>query len=303
MTDAEPGLRLTHPFALLAEPAFGAPVLALLAAGERLYPGHSDKGFVAVNSASGAEGYVPAMLCAGGEPAQLPEPREIRVVLQTTLYRNPQLGAQYGARWLVQPDEPLQILEDAGIFRKIQRPNGQVGYVPTSLCRTTFTAHGRPAVCQLAQTVALYRTPTPGGQFESHWRLDPSERLIELGRDKLFVLVQREDGELGYVPAALCGDRDPEAILPLGAIDLGWIAVGGAWGMINWSGAAVSIDQLHLFDAPLKPYLGLAIVLGAAAALWLGGRKRLLARSFAVGVLLAYALLHFTSNGLFTLWR
>jgi SH3-like domain-containing protein len=303
MTDAQPAVTLTHPFALLAEPAFGAPVLALLAAGDRLRAGSESNGCLAVSTSSGAAGYVPAMLCAAGEPASWPAPRDIRVVLQTTLFHSPQPGAQYGARWLVGPSEPLQILEEAGMFRKIQRPNGQVGYVPATLCRTTRTAHGHPTACQLAQTVALYRTPTPGGQFESHWRLDPIEPLIELGRGKQFVLVQRENGELGYVPAALCGDRDPEAILPLGRIDLGWIAVGGGWGIVNWAGVAVALAQLNLLDTALRPYVGLSILLGVAAALWLIGRKPLLARSFAIGVLLAYALLHFSSNGIITLWR
>ncbi len=303
MTDAAPAVTLTHPFALLAEPAFGAPVLALLVAGERLRTGTEDRGFVRVATSSGATGYVPAILCVTGESGNWPQPRDIHVVLQATLYHNPQPGAQYGARWLVQPSEPLHILEDAGMFRKIQRPNGQVGYVPATLCRTIATARGQPAACQLAQTVALYRTPTPGGQFESHWRLDPSEPLIELGRDNQFVLVQRENGELGYVPAALCGERDPEAILPVGPIDIGWIVVGGGWGVINWSGAAAAIYRMNVLDAPLKPYLGLALVLGVAAALWLGSRKHLLARSFAIGVLLAYALLHFSSNGIITLWR
>jgi len=303
MTDAEAMVTLVHPFALLAAPSFGAPAIALLAAGEQLRAGPDENGFTVVGSAGGMRGYLPSVVCATLAPGVLPEPHAIRVTQQVALYHSPKAGGQYGARWLVQPGESLQIVEEAGMFRKVQRPNGQVGYVPTTLCRITFTVRGQPAACQLVQTVALYRSPVPGGQFESRWQIDPSEPLIELGRDKLFVLVQREHGELGYVPAALCGERVPEAILPVGPLDLGWIVAGGGWGMVNWAGVVASLYQLNIVEAALKPYFGLAVVLGTAGALWLGSRRRLLARSFAVGVLLAYALLHFSSNGVFTLWR
>jgi hypothetical protein len=302
MANAESSLSLIHPIGLLAEPAFGAAVVALLHSGDRLRAGASNNGFVLVETEAGVQGFVPGVICTHGAARHTNEPPAIRVIQATTLYRSPTPGDQYGARWLVHPSEALQVLEAAGMFRKIQRPNGQIGYVPATLCRLNYAPRRGPAVYRLVQTVALYSSPTPGGQYESRWQIDPSERLLELGRDERFVLTQRENGELGYLPIALCGELIADTILPIGSIDLGWIAVGGGWGIVNWGGLALSLYRLQIIDAMLKPYIGLAIVLSVAAALWFSSRKRLVARSFAIGMLLAYALLHFNSGGLFTLW-
>lgn len=303
MANIDSSPTLSHSLGLLAEPAFGAAVVALAYAGDRMRAGSSDNGFVLIETEVGARGYIPEVLCAPDAPQFNGDPPAIRVVQPTSLYRSPTPGDQYGARWLVRPDEPLLVLEAAGMFRKIQRPNGQVGYVPATLCRASYTPRGGPAVYRLVQTVALYSSPAPGGQYESRWQIDPGEQLLELGRDERFVLVQRENGELGYLPVALCGQAIVDSILPVGPIDLGWIAVGGGWGIVNWGGLALSLYRLEIVDAVLKPYIGLAVVLGVAAALWFGGRRRLVARSFAIGVLLAYALLHISGGGVFTLWN
>jgi hypothetical protein len=303
MANAESSPTLIHSIGLLAEPAFGAAVVALLYASDRLQAGASNNGFVFVVTEAGARGYVPQALCAPTAQRFTSDPPTIRTIQATSLYRSPTPGDQYGARWLINPSEPLLLLEAAGMFQKIQRPNGQVGYVPATLCRASSMPRGGPAVYRLVQTVALYSNPTPGGQYESYWQIDPSERLLELGRDQRFVLIQRENGELGYVPSALCGQLIADTILQLGQIDLGWIVVGGGWGIVNWGGLALSLYRLSIIDAMLKPYIGLAIVLGVAAALWFGSRKRLVARSFAIGMLLAYALLHLSGGGLFTLWN
>ena len=303
MANAESLLTLIHSIGLLAEPAFGATVVAFLNTGDRLRAGACTNGFVFAETDAGVRGFVPEVICTQNAQHLTSDPPAIRVVQATTLYRSPTPGDQYGARWLIYPDEALRVLEAAGMFRKIQRQNGQTGYVPATLCRFSYGASGEPVFCRLVQTVALYSSPTPGGQYESHWQIDPSERLLELGRDQRFVLIQRENGELGYLPIALCGQLIADAILQIGPVDLGWIAVGGGWGIVNWGGLALSLYRLQIIDALLKPYIGLAIVLGVAAALWFSSRKRLVARSFAIGVLLAYALLHFNSGGLLTLWN
>ena len=80
-------------------------------------------------------------------------------------------------------------------------------------------------------------------------------------------------------------------------------ALGCGWLWANWGGLALALAQSALVDAPLRPYLGLAVVLGAAALLWFAGRRRMTARSFAVGALLGYALLHLLSGGALTLWN
>ncbi len=303
MANPESSPTLIQPIALLAEPAFGTVVVGFLYAGDRLRAGASDHGFALVESESGARGFVPQAIYAQRAEHSASGPPAIRVIQGTTLYRSPTPGDQYGARWLVYPNEWLRVLEAAGMFRKIQRSNGQIGYVPTTLCRFNSGARGEPVFCRLVQPVALYSSPTPGGQYESRWQIDPSEQLLELGRDERFVLIQRENGELGYLPIAVCGQLIAEAIVPVGPIDLGWIVVGGGWGVVNWGGLALSLYRLQVIDVMLKPYLGLAIVLGVAAALWFGSRKRLVARSFAIGVLLAYAVLHVNSRGIFTLWN
>jgi hypothetical protein len=302
MANAESSLTLIHPIGLLAEPAFGTAVVAFLYTGDRLHARASNNGFVFIETDSGARGFIPEVICAPNAQRFTNDPPSIRAVQATTLYRSPTPGDQYGARWLIHPDETLRVLETAGMFRKIQRQNGQAGYVPATLCRFRYGASGEPVFCRLVQTVALYSSPTPGGQYESHWQIDPSERLLELGREGRFVLIQRENGELGYVPSALIGQMIADTILQIGPVDLGWIVVGGGWGIANWGGLALSLYRLPIIDVLLKPYIGLAIVLGVAAALWFSSRKRLIARSFAIGVLLAYALLHFNSGGLFTLW-
>lgn len=303
MTDADTPLTLLHPFALLAEPAFGAPIVALLPAGAELRGRPSANGFVQASAESGPRGYLPAALCAAEPPARPAEPRDAHVAQTVALYRAPAPGQQYGARWLVQPGERLRVLGEAGMFRQVQRPDGQIGYVPATLCKNTRRSFDNSVVCELVQTVSLYASPAPGAQFESHWQIDPSEPLLELGRAERFVLIQRESGELGYVPAALVGQHIPEALVPVGPFDLGWIAVGGGWALVNWTGLALAIGRLVPLGTPIQPALGLAIVLGVAATIWLASHRRMLARSFALGMLLAYALMHFSSSGQLTLWR
>jgi len=289
---------------MLAEPAFGATTLALLASGEQLYPGPATKGFLSVQCASGQRGYVPAALCtplAAGAPGR--EPPLASVMQPVALYRSPAPGNQFAARWIIAPEEPLRVLSRQDRFVHIQRPDGQVGYVPAVLCRDATVAHGAPPTVRLVQPVSLYGSPAPGSQFESRWIVAPSETLLLLGRDGRFALVQREDGQLGYVPAALVGQPVADALLPAGPVDLGWIAIGGVWGLVNWAGVAATLAQLFFLGAALQPYLGLGVVLGVAALLWLGSRRRVAARSLAIGMLLAYAFLHLASGGSATLWR
>jgi hypothetical protein len=133
--------------------------------------------------------------------------------------------------------------------------------------------------------------------------VSPVDTLQLLGRDGQFALVQRDTGQIGYVPFALLGRPVADSLIPLGpAADLGWIALGGLWGLFNWGGVA-AIALQPIVPAELRPYAGLAAVLGVAALLWFGGRRRVAARSFAVGLLLAYAFLHLVTRGSATLWR
>jgi hypothetical protein len=295
-------ITLVHPTCLFEAPAFDARPLAILGGGGYARAGAPARGFLPLALESGLRGYVPAALCAphaaqtdGGLPT-------IGVVQDVALYRSPEPGDQFSARWIVAKDELLRVLGREGRFVRVQRADGQVGYLPQALCRESTAAHGAPPIVRAVQPVSLYSDPAPGSQLDSRWIVSPGEPLLLLGHDGRFALVQRQDGRLGYVPSALCGQPVADAIVAVGPVDLGWIALGGGWGMANWGGVAAALSQPP-FDAALRPFLGLGLVLGAAALLWLGSRRRLAARSFAVGLLLAYALLHLLGGGVATLWR
>src|SRR5690242_5954057 len=115
MANIDSSPTLSHSLGLLAEPAFGAAVVALAYAGDRMRAGSSDNGFVLIETEVGARGYIPEVLCAPDAPQFNGDPPAIRVVQPTSLYRSPTPGDQYGARWLVRPDEPLLVLEAAGM--------------------------------------------------------------------------------------------------------------------------------------------------------------------------------------------
>jgi hypothetical protein len=132
--------------------------------------------------------------------------------------------------------------------------------------------------------------------------VSPSETLLLLGRDGRFALVQRDDGRVGFVPSVLLGQVAVDTLLPLGPVDLGWITIGGIWGLVNWGGLLALISQLF-GDLIFGPYVGLAALAAVVGVLWFVARRRVPARSFAVGLLLAYAFLHLASGGRTTLWR
>lgn len=296
---------LLHALCLLEEPDCGSRALALLADGDRLQVDAAASGFLHVRTPAGQPGYLPAAICApsldGAARDQLPV---THVVQPVALYRRPERGSQFLAPWIVPVDETLLVIGRESRFIRVQRSNGQTGYVPELACGTIAITAGAPyPTTRLRQPVALYSSPTPGDQLSSRWIVSPEETLLVLGGESGFVLAQRDDGQIGYVPAALCGKVAPDQIFHVGPVDLGWMALGGGWGLINWGGLAAGLLGLALVEAGLKPYVGLAALMGVAALLWFAGHRRTAARSFAIGLLLAYALLHLASGGRLTLWR
>lgn len=285
---------VAHTTALLAEPTIGAQALGIIDGGERLHSLLSTQGFLLVQNDNGRRGYVPAALCA---PLALDTTADAvtHVVQPVSLYHNPSPGSQAAQKWIIPPEELLQVVGPEGQFVPVQRTNGQRGYVPTLLADRS-PGHG---AIRVSQPVSLYYSPTPGGQFTM--LVAPEEPLLVLGKDDRFVLIQREDGQIGYIPAVLCGQAQSDTIFKLGPIDLGWVALGGFWTLLNWSGLVVLISATFFIDAPLKPYAVLALLLATTAVLWFGSR-RLAARSFAIGLLLCYAFLHLMSAGSATLW-
>jgi hypothetical protein len=290
-------ITIVHATMILAEPSIGARALGILAGGEQVRSLLATKGFRLVQCHDGRQGYVPAALCA---PLALTgaDGAATHVIQPVSLYHNPSPGSQAAHKWIIPPDEQLLVVGTGGSFVQIQRANGQRGYIPTILADRTPPSQD---TIRVRQPVSLYHSPSPGSQYTM--LVAPEETLLILGKDDRFVLVQREDGQLGYVPAVLCGQVESDVLLKTGPIDLGWVIVGGSWALINWSGLAALIDASFFIDAPLKPYLGLAALLGIAAALWFASRRRLVARSFTVGLLLCYAFLHLVSGGSWTLWE
>lgn len=86
-------------------------------------------------------------------------------------------------------------------------------------------------------------------------------------------------------------DIDTESFIPVGRVEFGWIFVGGGWFAANWF--VIKLD----FWGPLPGFtlssisLDLLIVLGIAASLWWLGSRRITARSFALGMVIAYAVM------------
>jgi hypothetical protein len=196
-------------------------------------------------------------------------------------------------------------------FLRVRRGDDQEGYVPAAICAphaAEAPASIHPTTYVL-QPVALYSHPLPGRQSAPDLSHSPSmvlilpdESLLVLGSDDRFTLVQRSDGQLGYVPTVLCGTGvTTTTLLKIGPLDLGWMVIGGGWTLLNWFAVASILRSVFAEPAP-RPYAGLALVLGAAATLWFGSQRRRMARSFAAGILACYALLHALSDGTLTLW-
>lgn len=287
---AEPATTtLTHTIALLAQPACGSPALALLDAGTAVQASTAEGGFVLLHDPTGKPGYLPAALLGSGPAERSPS---ISVTHSATLFRSASIANTFGMRPIVARDEIVLLRERAGDFFKIERADGQHGFLPAALCRLL---EGQPQRARVVQAVALYSSPTPGGQYGSEFQIEPGEPLIELGRNGQFALVQRREGQIGFVLAALCGTPALDAIMPAGPLDLGWLVIGLFWWLINWAGAVAMLEQLGL-PPELRRYAGLALLLGIVATLWLIAHRRVAARSFALGALGAHALLYLAAR-------
>jgi hypothetical protein len=301
--ETEATVTLVHPIYLLAEPEFGSTVRMLLEGGASLSVRRAEAGFLYIQTNGAVAGYVPAAACAplaaGAAAGTL---AATHVIQPVWLYRHPAPGSQFAAPWIVSPDETLMVIGREFQFIRVKRQNGQIGYIPELACGTIVAAGGPYPTTRLRQPVALYGTPAPGGQLSAEWIILPEETLLVLGGEQGFLLVQRDDGRLGFVPAALCGQPIPDQLFKAGPLDLGWIAIGGSWMCVNWIAVGGMLRQANLVGPALTPYIGVILLMGVVGCLWFGSRRRYVARSFAVGILLAYALLHFVSRGTLTLW-
>jgi hypothetical protein len=303
MTTAEPtSPTVVHAFVLLAEPKLGAQPLALVWGGERVAPEGYVEGFLRVRRDS-MECFLPAAVCEplaaaprrGGYPMT-------EVAQSAWLHRRVPPGGHAASPWIIGRGETLVALGREKRFVQVRRADGQVGYVPEVLCEPILRTADGAQLTRARQPIALYQHPAPGGQFSHDRILAPREQLCILGGDSGFLLVQRASGQVGYVAAALCGRAAPDALLKVGPLDLGWMAIGLLWALPNLGALLLALRQARLVEAAMRPYAGIGIALAMAAALWFAGRRPYVARSFAIGVLLAYALLHYDSAGWLTFW-
>lgn len=216
------------------------------------------------------------------------------IVHPTFLLQQPTLNA---AALALLPDRMhVQVLSTRSGFLCVRCDDGRSGYVPAACCEPGAAV---PFAVRLVQPVALYEQPVPG--MHGTWMCFPHEALTALGRDERFLLVQRENGQIGYVPAVLCGEA--VGTRPhIGPIDLEAVLLGGAWAMANIIGVVTIVSFQPWIDNTVRPYVLLTLLVVAIMLLWLAGQRRNLARSFAIGILLAYLFLHLMSGGSLTLW-
>ncbi len=293
-----PPVTIVHAVALLAEPKLGSAAVALLESGEVVTQYAEMAGFWQVERDNGQRGFVPSAACA---PQALQPPPLTHVKSQTRLYRRPALDHPLfhnPDQWFMVPAEPLLVLGKRGHHLLVQRADGQRGFVPTTICLPPQRRNGHN-VTRVTQQLTLYRVANTEGEPAI---VTPEETLLLLGQTGEFTLVQRADGRIGYLPAAQQGAAVRDALMPVGPVDVGWIGLGCVWMLLNWVGVLFVVTQAALFVRGADGYASLAAVLGLVALLWFS-RRRTASRSFAIGLLLAYALLHVLTSGSATGWR
>lgn len=176
-------------------------------------------------------------------------------------------------------------------------PDGQRGYLPAAACEPRALGDDtEPQSTRVIQPIWLYCQPQAGAQYPptdaddpQRWLVLPTDRLLLLGRDELFVLVQRDDGQIGYVPAQLCASDAPAAGRP--GFSLALALGGGVW-------VLPQLLALRSLTTWLQPLVGgaalplrLLLLGGVVLALRLGARWSNGGRSFAIGLVSVAALI------------
>lgn len=235
-------------------------------------------------------------------PVAPPEPT---VVLHPfALLAEPTLGAA-PVSLAVSGERIVPLRLQTGFFA-ISYGDERIGYLPAAVCAPL--AVGAPdslPPLEIAQPIMLYRAPLPGAQYVSDpgderqpWLLPAGEQILLLGQDDRFVLMQRADGTVGYIPAAVCGNSAHlKSYGLLNSVNLSCLVGGAFWSLLNWMSLNSMLTAQVWADAVPRVYLGLVISLVLALVLWLRGSPYILARSFAVGVLAGYWLAHVFSDG------
>jgi hypothetical protein len=267
----------------MMQPDLASDPLVLLLAGTELQIHKKHDGFVCVRLHDNQLGFLP-MAVIGQSPPDAPAQR-VRLNQPTTLSTIPLIGRELDSNILTE-NEDLEIIATHGRFMQIRTADQRMGFVPTLLLNKPGSQPGR---YRLRQPVRMYDLPAPGGQRLGGAPVVPEERLLRLGVTEGSVLVQREDGQIGFVRLALTeGAGDPEAILVIGRVDLGWIVAGTAWATPNLLAVAQLIAYGPLIPELLHPYVLIGLTVAAAVGCFLHSRQRPQAYGFGIGILLTY---------------
>lgn len=165
------------------------------------------------------------------------------------------------------------------------------GFVPANICLagSVPTAADAPAIyIQLERPGRLWTNLADYSNMS--FPLAAREPLLLLGRNASWQLVQRRDGQIGFVVRRQ-QQAEPLTGKPIGGGSLAlWLGAGMVWALVNWGG----LLQL-LYMAPFIPYTALSVganLLGIAVtiAMW-AGPQREPERVFLMGVLVLAILL------------
>lgn len=229
-------------------------------------------------------------------------PNQTIVVHSIALLDAPKLNAHPLA--LVSAGTELHPIATINGFLQVAHGEIERGYIPAAACMPLARgASGTPQETQVVQAVSLYNAPTPGQHYITHpgperrnWLLNTKEHLLILGHDGAFALIQRNTGQIGYLPAILCGlESLNDSILPLGPIDLGWLILGASWFIPNCIGIWFILAGLRVAATSIMPTAG-GIALAAGGSLWLCSARRTKARSFAIGMGIMWGIISIIST-------
>ncbi|NOK62712.1 MAG: hypothetical protein GFH27_549293n43 [Chloroflexi bacterium AL-W] len=119
----------------------------------------------------------------------------------------PRLGS--AVRGLIYDQQRVHIHNMANEFWYVRCDGGQEGYIPALVCEPHAITDDQDtaSTTSIRQATMLLRNPSLQSQFSidpDHWFLVPEERLLVIQKDRQRLLVQRADGQRGYIPRAIC---------------------------------------------------------------------------------------------------
>ncbi|MEM8535384.1 MAG: hypothetical protein AAGF95_31410 [Chloroflexota bacterium] len=142
------------------------------------------------------------------DEAQRSRPTQpVTVIHPIALLEEPYLGSV--VRGLIYDQQQVSVQEIVNGFFYVRCDNGLEGYIPALVCEPHAIADDSIAASDTSIRLAsvLLRAPSMQSQFSidpDRWFLVPEERLIIIQKDRQRFLVQRADGQRGYIPSDIC---------------------------------------------------------------------------------------------------